>query len=237
MTLRRDGAPVMGVIAEVQRREDEDKHASWPLYNAAYHAQLHCQIVLVVIAETERIARWASKPITTVQLGSSFTPLVLGPSLVPVVTSNEQARREPELSVLSALVHGKKRRLKVGRPAARAALSSDLPDERRALYLDLILSALRAEDRATLEIEMDLSSYRFKSETFKRLLAKDVEEGIAKVKVEREARAVLAVLSARKIPVSDDVRAKILACDDLAVLEYWLQRAATASSTEDVVHE
>ncbi|WP_394838354.1 hypothetical protein LVJ94_15750 [Pendulispora rubella] len=233
VTLRQDGQPVMGIILEVQRGEDDDKRGSWPLYNAAFHAQIRCQIALVVIAEDENVARWAAKPIMTLQAGSAFTPLVLGPSRVPVVTSEEQACRAPELAVLSALVHGKKRGLEVGRAAARAALSLDLPGERRTLYLDLILSALAAEPRATLEIEMDLSGYKFKSETFRRQIADAQALGEAK----GEARAVLTVLSARKLAVSEELRAKILACTDLAVLERWIERAATASSTEDVVQE
>ncbi|WP_394831120.1 hypothetical protein LVJ94_31875 [Pendulispora rubella] len=80
---------------------------------------------------------------------------------------------------------------------------------------------------------MNLSGYKFKSETYKRLVAEDIAEAEAKA----EARAVLTVLSTRKLPVSDDVRAKILACTDLAVLERWLQRAVTASNAEEVVSD
>ena len=213
----------------MQRSPDEDKRAAWPLYNAAFHAQLRCQIVLVVIAEDESMARWAAKPIITLQAGSSFVPLVLGPSRVPVVTSNEQARRTVELSVLSTLVHGKKSGLAVGRPAAYATIGGDLPDDRRTLYLDLILSALGVEDRATLEAEMDLTGYKFKSETFRRQIAEAEAKG--------GARAVLTVLETRNVVVSDAVRTKILACTDSTVLERWLQRALNVTSAEDVVRE
>ena len=190
MTLRRDGQPVMGIIGEVQRGIDSKKWGSWPVYNAVLHAQLGCQIALVVIAEDESIARWAAKPIETVQAGSPFTPLVLGPSRVPFVTSDEHARSAPELAVLSTLVHGKTRGLDVGRPAARATVTVDLSDERRTLYLDLILSALSAVDRATLEIEMDLSDYKFKSETFRGQLAREVAKEVEKTVAKEVEKAV-----------------------------------------------
>ena len=80
---------------------------------------------------------------------------------------------------------------------------------------------------------MNLSGYKFKSETFRRQIADAEALGEAK----GEARAVLTVLAARKLPVSEDLRVKILACTDLEVLERWIERAATASSTEDVVRE
>ncbi|WP_394822025.1 hypothetical protein [Pendulispora albinea] len=290
MTLRRGGVPVMGIIAEVQRGEDADKRISWPFYNAIFHAKHRCQIVLIVIAESERIARWAEQPITTLQIGSSFTPLVISPSRVPVVTSEEEASRTLELAVLSALVHGKKHRLAVGRPAAHATVTSNLPIERRVLYLDLILSALPAEDRAKLEIEMDFTGYRFKSETFRRMVEEDFErelpkrladavaielpkrvseavaielpkrvseavaielpkrvaeqvaeqvpkrvaEEVSKQVAQSEARAVIAVLEARNVPIDAAARERILACRDQSVLEQWIRQAATLTSVDEL---
>ncbi|WP_394821198.1 hypothetical protein [Pendulispora albinea] len=242
MTLRQGGRPVMGIVGEIQRGEDPDKRASWPLYNAALHAQLRCQIVLVVLAETEAIARWARKPIETVQVGSPFTPLVIGPSDIPVVTSEDQARATLELAILSALVHGKTQRgLEVGRSAARATVSLALPEPRRTLYLDLVLSALHAGDRAILEFEMDLTGYKFKSETYKRLMAEDIaeatEKGIEKGQATGQAKAVVAVLEARQIQVPDDARDRILACSDLAVLERWVRRAVTVASVDELFRD
>ena len=49
------------------------------------------------------------------------------------------------------------------------------------------------------------------------------------------AEAVLAVLDARGLVVTDDVRARVRACRDVDVLGRWLARAATAPSGEAFV--
>jgi hypothetical protein len=48
------------------------------------------------------------------------------------------------------------------------------------------------------------------------------------------ATALLAVLSARKLEVPEEVRAKILACRDHAMLDEWIRRAAMATSLRNV---
>ena len=48
--------------------------------------------------------------------------------------------------------------------------------------------------------------------------------------------SVLAVLAARGLAVSEALRARVEATDDLAVLDAWLLGAATAASAEDAIH-
>jgi len=64
--------------------------------------------------------------------------------------------------------------------------------------------------------------------------AAGVAEGKAAGVVEGKTAAVLAVLSARGLPVSNDTRARIEACTDVAMLDRWISRAATVSSTEAI---
>jgi predicted transposase/invertase (TIGR01784 family) len=59
--------------------------------------------------------------------------------------------------------------------------------------------------------------------------------GLAKGKTAGKAEAVLAILSARGIPVSDEVRAHIETCNDAATMDRWIIRATTAASAEEVV--
>lgn len=56
-------------------------------------------------------------------------------------------------------------------------------------------------------------------------------EGQAKGKAE----GILTMLRARGLPVSESVRARVLSCKDLSMLDRWLVRAATADSDIDVV--
>lgn len=60
--------------------------------------------------------------------------------------------------------------------------------------------------------------------------------GEARGKTIGEANALLRVLRSRGLPVSDDVRDRILGCTDLAQLETWLDRAVVAGRIEDVLN-
>ena len=51
---------------------------------------------------------------------------------------------------------------------------------------------------------------------------------------EGKAAAILAILSARSMPVSHEARARIEACTGVAMLDVWITRAATVSSTEEM---
>ncbi len=53
-------------------------------------------------------------------------------------------------------------------------------------------------------------------------------------KAEGKAEAILAVLKARGLAVSEGVRMRVLACRDLSILDRWLVRAATAASDTEV---
>ena len=79
---------VMGIVVEVQLARDPRKRFMWPVYAAALHAKLECATCLVVVAADEEVARWAAEPIGTLQVGSPFAPIVLGPARIPVVTSS-----------------------------------------------------------------------------------------------------------------------------------------------------
>jgi hypothetical protein len=61
------------------------------------------------------------------------------------------------------------------------------------------------------------------------------EEGRAEARTEGGAEAVLTVLRARGIAVSDAARARILAQQDLDQLTRWLEKAAVASSLAEVI--
>jgi predicted transposase/invertase (TIGR01784 family) len=51
---------------------------------------------------------------------------------------------------------------------------------------------------------------------------------------EGQARAILALLAARSVPVSDEARLRIEACRDSELLDRWIVRAATAGSVEEI---
>jgi hypothetical protein len=66
-------------------------------------------------------------------------------------------------------------------------------------------------------------------------LAVGKAEGLAVGKAEGKAMSLLAVLEARRIPVSVRVRAQILTCTDDRLLDEWIRRAVTAASAREVL--
>lgn len=75
--------------------------------------------------------------------------------------------------------------------------------------------------------------HEYRSEFFRKPFA----EGEAKGEAKGRRHAILAVLAARQIAVSDVIRARIRACKDLPTLGRWLTCAATASTAEEVVKD
>ncbi len=66
-----------------------------------------------------------------------------------------------------------------------------------------------------------------------KLRADERNEGLAK----GEARAVLTVLRARGVAVSDAARERILAQKDPERLDRWLEKAAVAASVSEVIDD
>ena len=86
---------------------------------------------------------------------------------------------------------------------------------------------------------MSQGNYQYQSDFAKKYVAEGKAEGEAKGKAEGEAKgkaeAILRVLGARRLPVADAQRARVLACTDLALLDRWLDRAVTAASADEAL--
>lgn len=82
-----------------------------------------------------------------------------------------------------------------------------------------------------LEDMMASGTYPYKSDFARRHFARG--EGEAK----GEAKAILRVLSARGVCVSDEVRERVTGCTDIVQLERWLDRAVVATSVDDVFRD
>lgn len=138
----------------------------------------------------------------------------------------EEARRSPELAVLSALAHGgtHPRRHQV-LDALLGALQA-VDRDRADVYHDVVSAVLPEATRRYLERLMSTGTYQFQSEFALRHINRGRATG--------EANAVLMVLAARGIEVPDDVRDRITGCGDLDQLDTWIRRASTADSIEDL---
>lgn len=146
----RRSRPVLAIINESQTCPDEEKWWSWPFYHAGLRKKLRCRVWILVVTLDEKVAAWARQPVPEFDPGGqgSFAPLVLGPQQIPVVRDAEQARAQPELSVLSAMAHGD------SDPAVlKTTLGAiqGLPKDKRVNYEQMILATMRERGIQILE--------------------------------------------------------------------------------------
>lgn len=224
--LRHEGANRLAIVVEVQRGDEkEEKRYAWPVYLASVRARLRCPAVLLVICPDKRTARWARKPIDMGHPEWTLRPLVVGYDDIPLVTSAAEGRAMPELAVLSALAHGGKSRKTL--VACAEALKS-LPNERLKIYHGFLRALLSGAARRNWEAFMEQMAEKYENEFARRYEA----EGEARGEARGEATAVLRVLKARGIPVSDKARERITSCTDLDQLSIWLDRVSLVDSTD-----
>jgi hypothetical protein len=218
--------PVLAIILEVQRDEDPEKFFSWPAYIGSLWHRLRCNVCLLVVTQSERVADWASRTIV-MGFGSSVTPLVVRPSSVPVIKVLEDARKDPELAVLSAMAHGSGGvETAVEVAVASATAAHELGRDRFLLYFGLIFRAL--SEAARKAFKMDPQGVRLFDESQKQSFEKGRLEGRAAEK----AADVLDVLEARGLAVTSAQRERIVGTQDLETLARWLRRAATVASAD-----
>lgn len=225
--------PVLAIVVEAQLAIDRGKEWSWPVYLATLRARLKCPAILLVVCTHPAVARWGTTPIPMGHPGWVFTPLVLSPGLVPTITDPEEAARTPELTILSALAHGSGPN---GSAVLKALISAfeTLDEPYATLYSDVVHRSLPQAARHLMEAIMTTTSYEYQSPFVRRFVMQGRAEGRAEGEAKGEARALLTVLAARGLEVSDDARARIDGCDDADQLNLWISRAATAESVDDV---
>lgn len=247
------------VIVEVQLRRDPEKRWTWPLYVTTLAARERCSVYLLVVTNSEDVARWAERPIPLGNPGSWLVPLVIGPESFPTIASWETARRHPELAVLSAILHAGEEPDLEALTAVTAGLMA-LEKERATIYTDLVLRSAGGLARQIWERLMSaFQGYEFKSEIFREILARGLAEGREKglaegrekglaegrekglAEGEREGRiaataeAVVKVLAKRGISLSEAERATIQGTRDLPTLEEWLDRALVVTSAAELL--
>ncbi len=228
--LLRDAQPVYALGVEVQLRRDADKPWVVPYYAMSLRLRHRCPVAVLMVCPKRPVAVWARRPIATGAPNNAFRMLVLGPDCIPRIESPEQANAMPELAVLSALTY---RNSVNGLAVLLAALDAvdALDDERVRTYHVLLLDGLSAAARHALEAVMIPHDYKIKSPLLKKLIKIGRVEG----RVEGRVASLLTVLSARGLTITDAERERILAATDDALVDQWLARAATATTTATVL--
>jgi len=225
-----DERSVFAIVVEVQLAEDPRKRFTWPAYAAVLRARLECPVCLLVVTPDEAVARWAAR---CIQMGGlhQFAPYVLGPSSVPTITEEAQARANPELAVLSAMAHGddhdieRSTRIAIAAQGATAGLDAD----RSKLYFDLILNSLSEAARQALS-SMDVRTYEYQSDFARRYVA----QGVAQGEVAGRAAVVARLLAVRFGPLTADVERSIREAS-IPTLDAMVERLLVAETLREAV--
>lgn len=243
------GKPVWIVIVEVQLTIDPAKRFAWPVYIAVDREVYQCPTLLLVVAPDPDVAAWCEEPIKLGVPEFVLKPPVLRGDRIPKVTDPMAAMRRPELALLSAMAYGDSDEVvDIGRAALEGF--STLDEKLAAFYTDILYNAINEAARRVLEVKM--KGYVWTSPWARELIQRGRDEGLKDgvklgrdegVKLGRDeglklaARSLSTVLRARGIDVPEQARQRILAEQDIGVIERWLERAVTAVTLADVFNE
>jgi hypothetical protein len=232
ITIEKAEAITAAFVVEVQLAVDDDKRFTWPFYAAAVHARFRCPTSLVVLAATSDVATWARGPMPSFGHGA-WSPCVFGPEEIPRITSLEEARRNPELAVLSAITHGREPE---GGPILEATLLAlaRLDAPQRDSYTDLLHALLGELARAAIEALMPLADNPFKGSLQRAFIEHAHLKGTLEGRLAECRKNLLAIFAERGLGPSEAGRARVEAEGDLETLERWVRRAVSAA-TEDAV--
>ncbi|WP_432924483.1 hypothetical protein ACQPZZ_29675 [Microbispora sp. CA-135349] len=219
------GAALMAVIVEVQQGRDAGKRFSWPVYVTTLRSQHKCDTALLVICPDRSTARWCER---TIHLGPSgtITPLAIDPGRIPLITDPDQARASPELAVLSTVAHPDEADDEPVLEAMLAGLAT-LDQDRARVYLNYVISSLRPVTVKRLEeMVTTIQDFDYLGDKY-----------FSHWKDQGRAEALLIMLDARGLEISDDARERIQRCEDTNQLEAWVRKAAVVTSADELFDE
>ena len=199
------------------------------MHGAYYAAHLQekykVPVVLLVVCQDTATARWAAAP---AHFGLpqwqtlTIRPLVVGPQNVPVITSVAEASRDIPLATLCVITHARDPEVEEMLTMLAAALRTT-DEETARVFAEL--TELGLGDTAAAQIWskiMVVDTSFFRSHTSQVFRAQGLAQG------------VLRALAVRGIEVSDEVRERIGACEDLELADTWLVRAMRVARAEDI---
>lgn len=235
-------APIHGIIVEIEQGKRDSKRRQLPRYAAALWLLLRCRVDVLLVCPDPKVAAFYTEQIPTDLPGYVFRAVVLGPADIPAFTDPDEVAAQPELAVMAVMVHGQDRKVIEAFTTGVGRLG---PEHAPHYYEHAYAMAAPAVRRILEEImsSTDWPVYspfarehfgRGKTEGRAEGLAEGLAEGRMEGRAEEAASLVLAVLAARQVTVTDDVRSRITGCADLEQLETWARRAATADTIRDL---
>lgn len=186
-----------------------------------------------MISPDQNAAAWCSHPIAVGQPGFVLAPTVIGPDAMPLVTDAAVAADNPEWAFLSALIYPEDKEVQRALEHAIAALQEEPDDEDRAALYSMLASAILPDIAPNPEEPMH--SYIETSPNMKAVRQSLREIEAMRPTATAMAKALIAVFESRGIEVSELNRVHFTYYADVERLDSWIRRAATATSTEEVI--
>lgn len=248
--IRRDGAECLAVGLEIQLAINPDKLRSWPIYLTTLRSPARPVACLLILAPDPRVAAWAARPIDLGPGNSAFRVHVLGPDRIPRILDLPAARRQPELGFLSALAHAE---ADSDPQLVRAALAGlgTLDSARADSYVSVLLDSLSVGLRGALETcIMETPDPKPSSVTpefveramrWARIGLLEAEQRNAREQGRHEGelstrREILGRLLTRAgLHPTAEEQARITACEDIAVLDRWIDQIFGAQNVAQVL--
>jgi hypothetical protein len=191
-------------------------------------AAYRCPAVLVVVALSPRVVRWAKQPIPLGHPGFELRPIVISPADMPRGTDVAEARQSPYRAILSALVHAQDEGAEHEVLAALGAADT-LTDSDADAWREMLVVAVGSNEvaRKALEAMMDLQQFRKVSVWFK--------EGREEGREETARRLLTRLLARRGFVIVPELQARLAACGDVETLERWCEQVIDAPSVEQAL--
>ena len=228
-------------IVEVQLALDEAKLRRWIVAAAALLNERGVMGDIFVLTHEASVAAWAARVAHVV--GPSGTTLTLTPVVIRLTRAEVDvllATGRPELAVFATwAVHDQRGRDAQNVVRTTAEMIGASPDSELRTALARAMISMLDKPLLTVLQEMWMNPLAIPEspglKALRELLeARGKTEWKNQGKTLGKAEALLTFLTARQLPVDVATRAHIEACTDLATLDRWIARAATAATLDEV---
>ncbi len=118
--------------------------------------------------------------------------------------------------------------------AALVALGR-LDVEHAAVYFQVIYNVLREPMRRALEALVVMQRQTENKAPFPPLMQRLIDESVHKAELDGKRSALFRLVARVGVPLSEDDRARILACTDGATLDRWFDNVLGAKTASDVL--
>ncbi|MCM2514145.1 hypothetical protein NC658_12865 [Streptomyces griseoincarnatus] len=227
--LKTAGREELQLLIEAQDRRDPDKPMHWAHHVAYMWSRRRLATCLLILCADAETARWAEQPVSSGPAqppALTLHPFVAGPHNLPLVTDQDEARADPALAALSAMMHPADPAVGTALKALSAALRA-LPHVLAYPLTDLTDQALALHPARRAWRELMLPVVR----------EKEYRRAHAEALADSARESLLLVLGERGFHLDEDMRRRVTGCHAPGILRHWLLRAVTARTPQEIFED